>query len=143
MPRPPALWGRLNHWLPFHGARVIAARSVESAADPAMRTLIAGTALVVLTYVAQTALVGVAFGLIPAAIYLVSLPLAAEVNFYLSARLARAARRARTFLRFRRDPDLQTRLEAELSALRAEVLAFDRTVIAGTRGDESADAAKA
>jgi hypothetical protein len=105
---------------------VIAARSVESAADPAMRTLVAGTALVAVTYVAQTALVGVAFGPIPAAIYLVSLPIAAEVSFYLSDRLARAARRARTFLVFRRDPELQARLEAELAALRAEVLAFDR-----------------
>ena len=136
---PVALWGRLNHWLPFGAARMIAARSVESAADPAMRTLVAGTAFVALTYVAQTALVGVALGLIPAAVYLVSLPLAAEVNFYLSGRLGRAARRARTFLRFRRDPELQTRLEAELSTLRAEVLAFDRMLT----GEESPDAASA
>ena len=43
---PFALWGRINHWLPFRAARAVAMRSVDSAADPAMRTLVAGTAFV-------------------------------------------------------------------------------------------------
>src|SRR5205807_5675644 len=87
---PIALWGRLNHWLPLRAARLIAMRSVDSAADPAMRTLIAGTAFVLLTYLAQTAVVAVLWGPIVALGYLVSLPIAADINFYLSDRLRRA-----------------------------------------------------
>jgi 1-acyl-sn-glycerol-3-phosphate acyltransferase len=125
---PIALWGRANHWLPFRAARMIGARSVESAADPAMRTLVAGTAFVTVTYLVQTGLVALLFGSLAAAIYLVSLPIAAEINFYLSDRFRRAARRARTFVRFRRDPDLQARLSAELATLRTEVTAFDEAL---------------
>ncbi len=54
---PFALWGRVNHWLPFRAARLVAARSVESAADPAMRTLIAGVAFVSMSYLVQTLIV--------------------------------------------------------------------------------------
>ncbi|HXQ78187.1 MAG TPA: lysophospholipid acyltransferase family protein, partial [Gemmatimonadaceae bacterium] len=43
---PIAVWGMINHWIPFNAARMIARRSVESAADPAMRTIVAGAGLV-------------------------------------------------------------------------------------------------
>jgi glycerol-3-phosphate O-acyltransferase / dihydroxyacetone phosphate acyltransferase len=125
---PLALWGRINHWLPFRAARLVAMRSVDSAADPAMRTLVAGTAFVLLTYLAQTAAVGVIWGPLVALGYLISLPVAADINFVLSDRLRRAVRRARAFRRFRRDPELQARLRAELDALRQEVVAFDRVL---------------
>lgn len=123
---PIALWGRVNHWLPFRAARLVAMRSVDSAADPAMRTLVAGTAFVLLTYLAQTAVVSAIWSPLAALGYLVSLPLAADINFYLSDRLSRAAYRARAFLRFRRDPELHQRLIDELSRLRDDVTAFDR-----------------
>lgn len=126
---PVALWGRINHWLPFHLARTIARRSVESAADPAMRTIVAGTALVLLFYLAQGAIVWALFGPWVAAAYIVSLPLAAEINFVFRERLSRALRRARAFLRFRRAPELQARLVRELRELRAETLAL-REVLA-------------
>jgi len=54
------------------------------------------------------------------------LPIAADINFYLSDRLRRAVDRARAWLRFRRDPGLHQRLMDELSLLRADVLSFDR-----------------
>lgn len=123
---PIALWGRVNHWLPFRAARVVAMRSVDSAADPAMRTLVAGTAFVLLTYLAQTAVVSAIWSPLAALGYLVSLPLAADINFYLSDRLSRATYRARAFLRFRRDPELHQRLIDELARLRNDVLVFDR-----------------
>lgn len=123
---PVALWGRLNHWLPFRAARLVAMRSVDSAADPAMRTLVAGAVFVLLTYLAQTALVATVWSPIVALAYLVSLPIAADINFYLSDRLTRAVARARAWLRFRRDPGLHHRLMDELALLRADVLAFDR-----------------
>lgn len=125
---PIAIWGRVNHWLPFRAARIVGMRSIESAADPAMRTLVAGLAFVALTYAVQTTVVAVLFGLGASVAYLVSLPLAAEANFYLSDRLRRAMRRARTFIRFRRDPALQARLWGELSNLRSDVVRLERAL---------------
>jgi glycerol-3-phosphate O-acyltransferase/dihydroxyacetone phosphate acyltransferase len=125
---PIALWGRLNHWLPFRAAQIVAMRSVESAADPAMRTLVAGTVFVLLTYLAQTAVVTAIWGPLVGIGYLASLPIAAEINFRLSDRMRRALCRARAFLRFRRDPALHEQLRAELSSLRADVLAFDQAL---------------
>lgn len=123
---PIALWGRMNHWIPFRAARLVAMRSVDSAADPAMRTLVAGAVFVLLTYLAQTAVVAAIWSPLVALAYLVSLPIAADINFYLSDRLRRAVDRARAWLRFRRDPGLHQRLMDELSLLRADVLSFDR-----------------
>lgn len=125
---PIAVWGRVNHWSPFWAARVVAMRSIDSAADPAMRTLVAGTAFVALTYMAQTAVVATLWGPAIAIGYLVSLPVAADINFYLSDRLHRALHRARAFIRFRRDRELQERLRDELRSLREDVQAFDRAL---------------
>jgi 1-acyl-sn-glycerol-3-phosphate acyltransferase len=122
---PIAIWGRVNHWLPFSAARLIAMRGIDSAADPAMRTLVAGTAFVALTYLAQSALVAALCGPTVALAYLISLPVAADINFSLSDRLRRALQRAAAFLRFRRDPELQIRLAEELASLRQAVRAFD------------------
>jgi 1-acyl-sn-glycerol-3-phosphate acyltransferase len=122
---PVLVWGRINHWLPFRAARAVALHSVESAADPAMRTIIAGSLFVLLTYLAQTAAADFIWGPPIAAAYLVSLPIAAEINFALSDRMRRALQRARAFRRFRRDPALQHRLQHELALLRNEILAFE------------------
>ena len=109
-------------------ARLIAMRAVDSASDPAMRTLVAGTAFVLLTYLAQSALVAALWGPWVALVYLISLPVAADINFSLSDRLRRAAHRARAFFRFRRDPELQLRLKDELATLRQDVLTFDQAL---------------
>jgi hypothetical protein len=103
-------------------------RSIDGASDPAMRTLVAGTAFVALTYLAQGAVVAAVWGAKVALAYLISLPLAADINFYLSDRLGRAVQRARAFLRFRRDPELQVRLSDELASIRQAVLAFERAL---------------
>jgi glycerol-3-phosphate O-acyltransferase/dihydroxyacetone phosphate acyltransferase len=122
---PVAVWGWLNHLIPFHLAQTLAVRRVESAADPAMQTMIIGIVLVLAFYMVQGALVWAVFGGIVALAYLASLPVAADINFQLRARLRRALRRARTYLRFRRDPALQSRLGAELAWLRSEALAVE------------------
>jgi len=121
---PFAAWGWLNHVLPFNLARVIAMRSFESAADPAMRTIVSGLGLVLLFYVMQGALVWWLFGGIAAAVYWISLPVTADVNFYLRARLSRVIRRARTYFLFRRQPALQSQLRTELEWLKAEAAAI-------------------
>jgi 1-acyl-sn-glycerol-3-phosphate acyltransferase len=122
---PVALWGRINHWIPFHAARAIARRSVESAADPAMRTIVAGAALVLAFYAMQGAVVCVLAGWLGAALYVASLPIAADVNFVLSERLGAALRRARTYLLFRSRPKLRARLQGDLQRLKAEALEIE------------------
>jgi glycerol-3-phosphate O-acyltransferase/dihydroxyacetone phosphate acyltransferase len=122
---PVAAWGRINHWIPFHLARAIAMYSVESAADPAMRTIVAASILVLVFYLLQGALVWHFIGKIAAVLYLVSLPLAADASFALQDRFERSRRRARAYLRFRRDPALQRRLLEQLEWLRGEALATD------------------
>lgn len=122
---PVALWGRLNHLIPFRAAEWIAMRSVDSAADPAMRTLVAGAALVLIAYLAQTVVVGLLTTPLIAVLYLASLPLAADVNFILSDRLRRAARRARAFVLLSTNRELREGLTSELALLRAEVVSLD------------------
>ena len=122
---PIALWGMINHWIPFNAARMIARRSIESAADPAMRTIVAGAALVLAFYTAQGAAVAALAGWVPALIYIVSLPLAADVNFLLRDRLRRALQRARTYLLFRRRPKLRARLQADLQRVRTEAMEIE------------------
>jgi len=122
---PIALWGMINHWIPFNAARMIARRSVESAVDPAMRTIVAGAALVLAFYTVQGLAVAAFAGWIPALLYVVSLPLAADVNFLLRDRLGRALQRARTYLLFRRRPKLHARLQADLQRVRAEAMEIE------------------
>lgn len=135
---PIALWGRINHWLPFRVARSLAMRNVESAADPAMRTIVAGAALVLISYLAQTLIVASIWGALAALLYLISLPIAADINFLLTDRMRRAMRRARAYLALRRDPTLRRRLETELASLHDDVLAFDRDASAAMRARETA-----
>ncbi len=125
---PIALWGWINHWLPIHAARAVAMHSIDSAADPAMRTLVAGSAFVLLTYFAQSAVVFALWGGWMALAYLVSLPIAGDVNFVLADRIRRVRRRAHAYFVFRRDPALQTRWLAAIDALRAEVVRLDRAL---------------
>jgi len=123
---PVAIWGAINHWIPFHGARIIPRRSVESASDPAMRTILAGTALVLAFYAAQGILVAAFVGRLAALVYLASLPLAADVNLVFRERLRAAVRRARTYFLFRGRPKLRARLQADLQGLRTEAAEIER-----------------
>ena len=134
---PVALWGRLNHLIPLRAAEWIALRSIESAADPAMRTVVAGAALVLIAYLAQTVVVGLLTTPLFALVYLASLPLAADVNFFLSDRLRRAAQRARAFFLLYTNRGLREKLTTELAVLRAEVLALDEAFSAVGVGGET------
>ena len=127
---PIALWGRVNHWLPFHAARLVGRRSVESAADPAMRTLVAGVIFVLVSYLVQTLVVAALFGRVVGILYLASLPVAADINFWLSERLRRALRRARAFAFFRRHRTLQRQWARELEQLRMDVIDFEAALSA-------------
>lgn len=126
---PIAFWGAMNHWLPFHAARAIARRSVQSASDPAMRTIVAGAGLVLVFYLLQGIAVGLLAGWLAAGLYVASLPIAADITFMLSERRRRAMQRARTYLLFRRRPRLHARLQAELIRLRQEALQIEEIAL--------------
>ena len=89
---PIALWGRINHWLPFRAARAdrdAIRRERRGSGDanawsPARRSSCS-------PIWRRPLAVAAVWGPMVAAGYLVSLPIAADINFYLSERLSRAA----------------------------------------------------
>lgn len=126
---PVALWGRITHWIPLRIARLIARRGSRSRVDPAMYTVVAGLGLVLALYAASFALVWRIAGLPWALAFLVSLPLSAGWDFRWRDRVARVRRRARNYLRFRRDPALHRELATGLAAARDEAAALEGTVL--------------
>jgi len=122
---PFALWGRLNHWMPLRIARFVARKTSRSPDEPAMNTIVAGVALVLVFYVAQIALVARWTDWRVATVYAVTLPFSATWDFRYADRLRRALARVRVYLRFRREPELHHRLLDELGWLRREAVALD------------------
>ena len=123
---PLAWWGRINHWLPFRLARLVARRTSRTPDQPAQHTVVAGVGLVLLFYALQTALVGWLAGWPWWLLYLVSLPLSATWDLRFQDRMDRARRRIRTYLLFRRDSALRARLLGEVAWLREESAALER-----------------
>ncbi len=117
---PAALWGRINHWIPLRLARWYARRASRMPDDPAMNTIVAGLALVLLFYAAQATLVAVMGGGWLAALYLVSLPGSATCDFWYADRVRRGRQRARAYRLFRREPALHDQLAREAAWLRGE-----------------------
>jgi glycerol-3-phosphate O-acyltransferase/dihydroxyacetone phosphate acyltransferase len=125
---PIALWGRLNHWLPFRLARALGERDMTSRDQPAMRTILAGLVLVLLFYGTATTIVARLAGEVVAAAYLISLPIAADIDLHFAERMRRARQRMRAYLRFRRDPDLRDRLCDEHTWLTGEIAELARAL---------------
>lgn len=121
---PIAAWGWLNHVVPFRAAIAMGRRRRGDSTEPAMRTIAAGVAFVLMIYMLQGAAVALLAGPWWAIAYIVSLPVAADVNLRLRDRTERAWRRARTYLLFRSDPHLHDQLELTARSLRAEALAL-------------------
>jgi 1-acyl-sn-glycerol-3-phosphate acyltransferase len=128
---PAAGWGRLNHWIPLRAARAIALAGADSPDQPAMRTMVAGVALVLTAYALQTALVAQWAGPWLAFVYLATLPLFATWDLRLADRAERAFGRVRAYRLFRRDPALQSRLLAESGRLKAEAEAIEKALRGG------------
>jgi 1-acyl-sn-glycerol-3-phosphate acyltransferase len=121
---PIALWGWINHLVPFRAALLAGRRVRHSAADPAMRTIVAGAAFVLTMYMLQGALVTLFLGPWWGLAYVLSLPVAADINLRARDRLYRALRRARAYLFFRARPETQDALTAAARSLRAEAVAL-------------------
>ena len=126
---PVALWGHVNHWIPFGLARWASRRWSRNPDDPAVYEVGVGLGLVLLAYVTQTAIVWWMAGPLWASLYLASLPVAATWDIRLRDRMRRAGRRIRTYLQYRRDPNLQPRLASEFSWLREEALGLEHEAL--------------
>lgn len=125
---PFALWGRLNHRLPFTLARRLGLRLANSRTQPAMLTVMAGLVLVPLFYAAQTWLVHRLAGWPWSLAYAASLVPSASWDLWFSDRWRRMQRRARAWAVFRDDPALQGKLRDELFALRDQARALATAV---------------
>ena len=129
---PVALLGRVTHWLPLQVARSLAMRPLvadPSRDQPAMRTIVLGLALVLLSYALQAALVAYWFGAVAAISWLVVLFMSAQVDFLLRDRRGRVWRRARTYLALRADPGLRGESLTEIHALVTNGLALEAMLI--------------
>jgi hypothetical protein len=122
---PVALWGRINHWIPFTAARAIAQRDVTAQDQPAMRTIVAGLVLVLAAYVIQTAIAWAVAGPLVAVAYLLTLPISADVDLRLRDRVRRAARRMRGYRTLRRDRAFVEWMRRERVELGEELLALE------------------
>jgi len=81
---------------------------------------------VLIAYLAQSLAVAWLWGWRVALLYLISLPIAADINFVLTDRMQRAGRRARAYVALRRDPSFRRALEEKLARLREDLLNFER-----------------
>jgi glycerol-3-phosphate O-acyltransferase / dihydroxyacetone phosphate acyltransferase len=117
---PLALWGRINHFLPFTLATWLGHRTASARSNRAMNTIVLGLLLVPLFYLAQTALVWKFAGPWWALLYALSLIPSASWDIRYRERLRQMRRRATAWRHFREDPGLQARLRDELFSLRDE-----------------------
>jgi glycerol-3-phosphate O-acyltransferase / dihydroxyacetone phosphate acyltransferase len=132
---PIALLGRITHWPPLRLARQIAMRPLARDASrdqPAMRTIVVGLLLLLLSYLVQGLVIFHWLGVLPALLWLILIFLAARVDFALRGRLRRAGERAWSYLALRRDPRLRIAALDEIDALLAEALALE-SELAGAR----------
>jgi glycerol-3-phosphate O-acyltransferase/dihydroxyacetone phosphate acyltransferase len=125
---PFALWGRINHWAPLRIARSLALKMSRTPDEPAMNTIVAGLVLVLAFYITQVSIVAWWLGWAVAMVYAVSLPLSATWDFRYADRLRRGIARVRTYLQFRRDPDLHRCLLDDLAWLRDEAVALNALI---------------
>ncbi len=123
---PLSLWGRLTHIVPIRITRALALKSVESKDQPAMRTVAIGFVLVMVAYTIEAFAVYTIGGAKWALLFILSLVPSASSDFRYGDRLRRLRARARTYLRFRKDPALRASLLAEAEWLRREAGAIEQ-----------------
>jgi len=121
---PLALWGRLNHLVPFTIARWLAVRTSTARSQLAMHTIMLGVIVIPVFYAIQTGMVWRFAGPWWALAYIASLIPSASWDIRYTERLRQLRRRATAWRHFREDPGLQLKLRDELSSLRGEAAAI-------------------
>ncbi len=117
---PLALWGRMNHLLPFTIARGLGVRTSTARSQLAMHTIVLGAIVIPVFYAVQTGAVWRYAGPWWALVYIASLIPSASWDIRYTERLRQLRRRAMAWRHFREDPGLQSKLHQELSSLRRE-----------------------
>lgn len=138
---PVALIDRLAHDIPVRLARAIALRSLAtdpSRDQPAMRTILLATGLLLLWYAAIGVTIGHWLGAGVALIVLAVLVLSASAELALRDHVNRAWRRARSFLALRADPAFRSAALTEASLLLEEAQVLEQVLVATTNGTGSA-----
>lgn len=135
---PVALVDRIAHDIPIRIARWYARRSLAvdpSRDQPAMRTMLAGTGLLLIWYVAIGAALLHWVGPAVALLALTTMVLSASAELALRDRLARAWRRARTYLALRAHPDVRDQALAEAARLIEDAVVLERALQLTTSAD--------
>ncbi len=118
---PLAIWGRINHFLPFRLATWLGRKTSDARSQLAMNTIVLGIVLIPAFYVLQTVAVwkwaGSGWW---ALLYAASLIPSASWDLQYTERLRQLKRRALAWRHFREDPGLQLKLRTELFSLRDE-----------------------
>ena len=117
---PFAIWGRINHFVPFTLATWLGERTSTARSQLAMHTIVLGIILIPVFYAAQALVVLRAAGPGWAALYTASLVPSASWDLRYSERLRKIGQRATAWRHFREDPGLQAKLRTELFSLRDE-----------------------
>ena len=117
---PLALWGRINHFLPFTLATLLGTKTSTARSQLAMHTVVLGVVLIPLFYAGQAAIVWRLAGPWLAALYVTSLVPSASWDLRYTERLRQIRQRALAWRHFREDPGLQEKLRTELFSLRDE-----------------------
>lgn len=79
---PPALWGAVNHFFPYQISRLVSRKIAKKETDYATVRILSGMVLYTLFYAAQIYAVSRWFGLFPAIIYGITLPIAGAFAYY-------------------------------------------------------------
>lgn len=79
---PPALWGAVNHFFPYQISRLVSRKIAKKETDYATVRILSGMVLYTLFYAAQIYAVFRWFGLFPAIIYGITLPIAGAFAYY-------------------------------------------------------------
>jgi glycerol-3-phosphate O-acyltransferase / dihydroxyacetone phosphate acyltransferase len=79
---PPALWGAANHFFPYQISRLVSRKVAKRETDYATVRILSGIVLYTLFYAAQIYAVLRWFGLFPAIIYGITLPIAGAFAYY-------------------------------------------------------------
>jgi 1-acyl-sn-glycerol-3-phosphate acyltransferase len=118
---PLALWGALNHALPYGILRALVGKISTDRDHFASNAVFLALPVVPLCYLAQTAVVAALAGGWAAALYALSLPLGAAVALLYRDRAGGAWQRVRTFVLFLRRPRFQHTLAREAEAITGQI----------------------
>jgi 1-acyl-sn-glycerol-3-phosphate acyltransferase len=128
---PIAAWGWCNHVLPFRLTRALARRLTREDDQYATHAVAVALPVFAAFYAVQTAAVALLAGPVWGLMYLLSLPPSGAFLVLFADRVGGGRRRAQTFLKFLRRPELRRELTREAEAILGEVAGLNRLLIEG------------